>query len=338
MQSSVVQKHIVTGGLGFIGKHLVEELLSDLNNFVYILDNGSRVHDQNTRKRIVNHDRVCLLNCDISSTKDADKGIFMGEHFRDAYVWHLAAINGTKNFYERPKDVLDVSINSIMNMVEASRMYAAKRLIVASSSEVYQQPTVVPTLEEEQYKIPDPKNPRYSYAFGKMVSEMYAHHACNELEYVIFRPHNFYGSGGGFDHVIPAVIEKIYESSNSLKNKKCQIKLQGTGLETRSFCHVKDGVKGILKTGVEGKSGEVYHIGTEEEVSIQDLVSLISDAIKINTACDWSSSVPLGATTRRCPDITKAKKVGWLPLISLKSGIEDTISWYIENLRNKKND
>lgn len=333
MQKSIVQKHIVTGGLGFIGKHLVEQLLKNANNVICILDNDSRVHDIHTKNRLLKNNRVSLIQCDLSSTTDAKKSIFLGEQFRDAYVWHLAAINGTKNFYERPKEVLDVSINSIMNIVHACKTYAAKKLIVASSSEVYQQPIVIPTPEEESFKIPDPKNPRYSYAFGKMVSEIYTHHSCDNLEYVIFRPHNFYGSGGGYDHVIPAIIQKIFVATDNLKQKKCNIQLQGSGIETRAFCHINDGVAGIIQIGIEGVSKEVYHIGTQEEVSISELVEIISNILKVNVTCHWDCASPLGATTRRCPDISKVCNLGYCPSISLKNGLKDTVNWYLKDLR-----
>jgi len=321
MQRTVVQKHVVTGGLGFIGKHLVESLTGD----VVIVDNMSRVHDTVTAEAL-------MSKCFQQDLREPIEPLLAGM-FTDAVVWHLAAVNGTKNFYERPKLVLDVAIKSIMNVVETCNGRIPKRLVIASSSEVYQQPLSIPTLENEPYKIPDPKNPRYSYAFGKMATEIYAHNACQGYDYVIFRPHNFYGPGAGYDHVIPEVVRKIYAASIGLTKKNCDLTLHGTGRETRAFCHVSDGVTAIKLIAEKGLNGEVYHVGTDEEIEIVDLVHAIADVMNINVDVTWNvDAAPVGATSRRCPDIGKLRALGFSPRVSFIDGLKDTVDWCLRDI------
>ena len=125
---------------------------------------------------------------------------------------HLAYINGTKNFYKLPVEILDVAIHGLMNVVEACIKYKVQELYLASSSEVYHHPEKVPTKEQDVIlKIPDIYNPRYTYGGGKILTELvginYGRKFFKKL--IIFRPHNVYGPKMGNDHVIPQFIKRI---------------------------------------------------------------------------------------------------------------------------------
>ena len=113
------------------------------------------------------------------------------------------------------------------------------------------------------------------------------------------------------------------------QHRGCRGNIQGSGNETRAFIYIDDFVDGLIKIMHEGEYNNIYNIGTEEEVSINTVVNLIAKAldIKINLI---PSSLKQGSTNRRCPDITKIKNIGFMPMTSLQDGLAKTISWYIK--------
>ena len=143
------------------------------------------------------------------------------------------------------------------------------RLVLASSSEVYQSPPQVPTDESVPLVVPDPLNPRLSYGAGKIISEMMAiNYGRKHFERVlIFRPHNVYGPDMGFDHVIPQFAVRLKRAIDAhAERSRCRSTIQGSGEETRSFCHVDDLVQGVMVMRERGEHLGIYHIGTTEEV------------------------------------------------------------------------
>ena len=146
-------KYLITGGTGFIGAAIAQRLVKDGHD-VRVLDNNTR---GSTRRLDGVADDVELVVADIrdaAAVSNAIRGV-------DA-VLHLAYINGTRFFYEQPELVLDVSVRGMLNVVDGCRQHGVSELYVASSSEVYQTPSVVPTPEAVPLIIPDPLNPRYS--------------------------------------------------------------------------------------------------------------------------------------------------------------------------------
>ena len=187
---------LVTGGSGFIGSALVKALLRQ-GETVRVFDDNSR----GALRRLAEVEReIEFVNGDIRdpvAVEAAMRGI--------DEVHHLAFVNGTATFYSAPDLVLDVGVKGIVNVIDGCRRHGVARLILASSSEVYQTPSRVPTDESAPLVIPDPLNPRLSYGAGKIISEMMViNHGRKHFERVlIFRPHNVYGPDMGFDHVIP---------------------------------------------------------------------------------------------------------------------------------------
>ena len=110
--------------------------------------------------------------------------------FRIDSVIHLAYVNGTKYFYEKPFEILDIAVNGLVNILNFSKKKKVETFYLASSSEVYQTPLKIPTDENEMLKIPDIKNPRNSYGGGKIISELYGLYFAKKFikKFVIFRP------------------------------------------------------------------------------------------------------------------------------------------------------
>jgi nucleoside-diphosphate-sugar epimerase len=245
-------------------------------------------------------------------------------------VWHLAYINGTRHFYERPADVLEVGIRGMLNVVDAAVDAGVRRLVLASTSETYNEPSVIPTPESEWLKIPDVTNPRFSYGGGKIACELLALHMAGPrgIEPIIFRPHNIYGSDMGFDHVVPELVERIVRLRASSRNT-INLPIQGDGSETRAFCHVRDGAHGAFLAGELGKPGEIYNVGTPDEISIRQLIAVMGEILDVNINIVPGPRRP-GGTSMRCPDISKLLDLGFMPRISLTEGLTEALQWYVE--------
>lgn len=308
----------VTGAGGFIGAHLTRALLAEGHEVVaidnYIRGQASRLADAPGAI-----ERATLDVRDKAALVEALKGV--------ACVFHLAAINGTENFYTQPQLVLDVGVRGALAVTEACIEAGVPDLVVASSAEVYQTPRVVPTNEDIEMVIPDSLNPRYSYGGSKLISELIAfNYGRDKLRKVqVFRPHNVYGPDMGWKHVVPQLIEKIVAAGDG-----GSITLQGDGSETRAFCYVSDVVDGIVRMWRSGESMNVYHIGSMEEVAIRDLARITAEALGVRIDL-VAGPAAAGATPRRCPDIGKMRAIGYAPAISLVQGIERTVAWYREN-------
>ena len=191
---------------------------------------------------------------------------------------------------------------------------ASRRLVLASSSEVYQTPPQVPTDESAPLIVPDPTNPRYSYGGGKIISELMAINYGRKFfdRVLIFRPHNVYGPDMGFEHVIPQFALRLKRAAAQHKTGTVPFEIQGDGRQTRSFCHVDDLVRGVMVMRAKGEHLGIYHIGTTEEVTIGDVARRI--AAHAGREIEFvSRPAPAGGTERRCPDIGKLAKLGYAP-------------------------
>lgn len=317
-------KVLVTGGTGFIGSYLVKRLVDESVDV--------RVFDNNVRgrvNRLGNYiDRLEFINgdvCDFDQVNSACQNVDT--------VFHLAFINGTDNFYNFPEKVLEIGVKGALSTLEAAIKQSVSQYIVTSSSEVYQEPTHVPTKEDERIIIPDLHNPRFSYSGGKIITELLTLHypAKTSLKTVICRPHNFYGPDMGMGHVIPQFVTRMKELSENFKLPEIDFPIQGSGNETRSFCYIDDAVDGLLLLALQGENQNIYHLGTEQEKSIIELANEIANilGIKINIQ---KGNLLQGGTTRRCPSIKKARALGYNPKIDFRRGLEKTVHWYVNQI------
>ena len=315
--------HLVTGGSGFIGAGLVKELVA-AGHDVRVLDDNSRGHPR--RLESVAH-QIQMVAGDVrdpSAVEAATEGCEV--------VWHLAYINGTRHFYERPDDVLEVGVKGTLNTIDSALRHGVKRYVFASTSETYNTPTHVPTSESERLMIPDITNPRFSYGGGKITGELLTLHYGGHrgLETAIVRPHNIYGPDMGFAHVIPEIVERIVRLSDGLSKSELELPIQGDGSETRAFCFIDDAAAGFRIAGLEGSNGGIYHLGQNEETSIRDLILMMGDTLGVQLKLVPGPLRP-GGTLRRCPDINKLRGLGYVPGTSLAEGIRRTVHWYADH-------
>lgn len=319
------KKVLVTGGAGFVGSHLTERLVQE-GAKVRVIDNlanGSLDNLKSCLKKIdfIKKDLFSLSNCR-KATKERD------------IVMHLAAKVGGVGFNVEHQGTM-FTANVLMNtqMMEAARLEGVKSYLCVSSACVYPRYCTIPTPEEEGFKDePEPTN--LGYGWSKRIAEIQARVYIDEfkMNIAVIRPYNTYGPRDHFEldkaHVIPALINKVISGQDPLI-------VWGDGEQTRAFVYVSDTVNGMMLAIEKEAYGEVFNIGTEEEIKIKDLVALI---IKI-----FGSSIEikfemkhLRGQPRRNADITKAKKLlGYSPKVTLEEGLRETINWYKQKVEAK---
>jgi nucleoside-diphosphate-sugar epimerase len=261
-----VSRHLVTGGAGFVGSALVRRLLAE-GHEVVVLDRFSR----GKQHRVPDEART--IKGDIRDPTSVFRAVADCDT-----IWHLAYVQGTQTFYADPKDVIDVALRGIMNVLMACEWRRGVDLFLVSSSEVYQNPPdgMFPTDETVPLSVPDVTNPRYSYGGGKIACELatLAYAQAGLLKRgVIVRPHNIYGPDMGNEHVIPEFAARMRD----LPAGETRFPIQGTGRETRSFCHIDDCVDGLMCLYERGEDRNVYHLGNPaEEYAIRDLAHMVA--------------------------------------------------------------
>ncbi len=305
----------MTGGRGFVGARLVAHLLADGKD-VRVIDDGSRGAAELPPE-------VEMLDADVrdaEAVRTACRGV--------EAVAHLAAVQGTGNFYEIPDVVLDVNLRGSLNVAQACSSEGVRRLVFSSSSEVYGIPSEFPTPESAPLIVPDATNPRWSYAASKIAGELVAIHTARRhgFEFVILRYHNVYGPAMGWDHVVPQFISRLIHDE--------EFTVQGDGSQRRAFCYVDDAVAptAAALTAAEAVNG-IFNIGNPaEEHSINELVSVLEE---VSGRSIRPRFVPFEqpGTDRRLPDVSRAEHVlGLRPSVTLEEGLQRTYDWYAPRL------
>lgn len=321
-------KHIlITGGCGFIGYHLAKRLAADPGNRIVLMDNHSR-HGAPTDPEIAalaGEPNVELESHDLRAPNYSYE--MLSRAFDEIY--HLAAVNGTATFYERPADVLRTNLMTLMTVLDYVRgQHTRPRVLFTSSNEAYAGleslgSLPIPTPEGVPLVIDDPRNPRWSYGGSKLAGELLVHAYAAQygVPAVIVRPHNFYGPRAGNGHVIPQMIERI-------RKREDPFKIYGAD-QTRSFCYIADAVDAlILAMSYAHSVCPTFHIGTQAEIPMRELAHLLFDI------CRWTPDrverlpAPAGSVSRRCPDTALLHSLGWLATTTLPEGLRATVAWY----------
>ncbi|OGO28998.1 MAG: NAD-dependent dehydratase [Chloroflexi bacterium RBG_16_52_11] len=320
----MAKKYLVTGGTGFIGSAIVSRLVRK-GETVVCLDNNSRGA---ARKLGELASDIELVEADI---RDSD-AVIRAARGVDS-VLHLAFVNGTEFFYKQPETVLDVGVRGMINVLDACRTHHVPELVLASSSEVYQTPPSIPTDESVPLMIPDVLNPRYSYAGGKLISELMAiNYGRTGFDRVmIFRPHNVYGPDMGWEHVLPQFVLRMLDSIAPQPSGSLRFGIQGDGTQTRAFVQIEDFVDGIMCMLSHGEHLNIYHIGNPEEISIREVAVQVARFFGREIEIVCGPEAP-GGTPRRCPDISKLGRLGYQPQISFEKGLPSLAQWYVNNI------
>jgi UDP-glucose 4-epimerase len=297
-------KCLITGGAGFIGSNLVDQLIK-LNHQVIVIDNLSTGQKSNLDHLIK---KIEFVNEDISKDK---KNI--EKFFQDVdWVFHLAGLADIVPSITNPDNYFRANVQGTINVLEASRNAKIKKFVYAASASCYGIPTDYPT--NENCKI----DTQYPYALTKNLGEQIVMHWAKiyKMPNVSLRFFNVYGPRSRTTGAYGAVFGVFL--AQKLANKPLTI--VGDGKQTRDFIHVFDLVDAIIKAAEKANGSDIFNLGSGKETSVNEIANIISNN-QVN--------VPKrpGEPDRSMADIKKIKEqLNWLPKVSLKEGIAMLLS------------
>ena len=278
-------KILVTGASGLLGTEICRQLKQDVANEVWAVDNHSR--------------STTIPLCDKFLELDLTNGANFEQLPLDFdYIYHYAAINGTKNFYERPNQVMWTNMCTDFNMFEFAMLCGTtlKKFVYASSSEVVSDDPETPVKENTDITIKNIHNARWSYRLPKICSENFLVNGA--IPYVMCRYFNVYGDNSKAGHFLADQIAKIKSGVFEVIGPE----------ETRSFCHVEDAVRATIHMS-RAVENELINIGNDIEITIMEAAQTIAGAMG-HTNPNWISTPgKIGSTPNRRPDISKLRSV-----------------------------
>lgn len=317
------RRALVTGGAGFIGSHVVEKLVAR-GAKVTVLDNFSNGREANLAAV---RDRVRILRGDGTHLPDAVAAC-KGQQV----VMNLAArVGGIE--YNRTHQGTMLRDNLLLGTVvlEAARLEGVERFLAVSSACVYPRDCAVPTPESEGFRgEPEPTNGGYGWA--KRMAETAARYSAEEfgMQVGIVRPYNAYGPRDHFEpetsHVIPALIRRVFSGENP-------VTVWGSGRQTRAFLYVEDLAEGMLLAIERYPVPDPVNLGTDEEVSIADLIRLILDASGMRAELVFDTTKPDGSPRRQSDNHKAEESLGFKATTRLAEGLAQTIEWYRAHAR-----
>jgi len=315
-------KALVTGGAGFIGSHLAERLLKD-GQKVVVVDNLSTGSLKN-----------------IKSFKEKPEFDFVEGDVRNAalmntlieqcdVVFHLAAAVGVKLIADKPVHTVETNIGGTEVVLNVTNKFG-KKILIASSSEVYGKNEAVPFHEDDDIVLGSTSMPRWSYACSKAIDEFLglAFYQQYGLSVVIGRFFNTIGprQTGRYGMVVPRFVQRALRDE--------PLSIYGTGQQRRCFCYVEDLVDAVIALmNCEEATGKVYNIGSTEEITIEDLADKIiemtgSKSKKEFVSYEKAYGRPIEDMMRRVPGLERIKAtIGWEP----KTGLTEMLQVIIES-------
>ena len=314
---------LITGGAGFIGSHLVDKFINR-GDGVTVLDDLSTGRYEN------------ITHLEKNKFFEFVEGTILNEALVDKLVekcdlvFHLAAAVGVELVVKHPLESLTTNIKGSEIVLEMTHRYH-KKILITSTSEIYGKNTNGPLKETDDRVLGSPLKSRWGYSTAKAVDEMLAFIYWKEKKVpaIIVRLFNTVGprQTGAYGMVIPRFV------TQALRNEPLIV--YGTGKQSRCFLHVNDAVSALIKLSQHSKAvGEVFNLGSQEEISIEDLAKKIIDISKSNSkikriSYDEAYEEGFEDMQRRLPDTTKIHSlIGIKPISSLEQIIKDVIKYY----------
>lgn len=326
------KRWLITGVAGFIGSNLLEELLK-LNQEVVGIDNfstGNRKNLDEVRKKVKNSEwnRFNFLEGDICNFNDCQKAI-KGINF----VLHQAALGSVPRSIKRPLDTNASNVTGFLNIIEASRLENVESFTYAASSSTYGDH---PDLPKKESIIGNPLSP---YAATKLFNEIYAAVYAKTYGFnsIGLRYFNVFGArqdpNGAYAAVIPKWIKGFLEDTD--------IFINGDGTTSRDFCYIDNVVQMNLLAANASKENKdkIYNVAVGDRTSLNDLIFLIKKSLLkqgFNTIREpIYRDFRIGDVRHSQADISRAQKLlGYMPSHKVSEGLDDSIAWYVENLKN----
>lgn len=328
-----MKKVLLLGGAGFIGFSIAKYLTEKGGYNITIADNFFRAGGKIdlALQKLADERDIKIVSGDFTKPSCFHE---LQKDYEQVYM--LASVVGVDYVNEMPHEIIRINTALIYNTLEWLRSSKCGKVVFTSTSECYAGTIEafdyqIPTAEDVPLTIQDITHPRFTYAVTKMLGESGFLQYANKLgfECTIVRYHNVYGPRMGFKHVIPHLAQRFLKGENPFK-------IYGAD-QTRAFNHIDDAVNGTVLAMEKGGNGEIYHIGSEEEITIKELIKYTGELMNFKGDYIDAPTYP-GSVARRCPDISKARRnLGYEPKISWKDGLKDTLTWYVDYLDNNNN-
>ena len=303
-------KYLVTGGAGFVGSHLIQQIITK-DQEVVCLDDFSTGKRENLTEFA---DKILIKEGDIREP------LFVKNSLENVdYVFHLAAQISVNRSTREPVFDASVNIEGIINLLEAIRQSSVKRIIyVSTGGAIYGEPSIIPATEKTT------EEPISPYGISKLAAEKYLKwfHDVYGISYSIIRPANIFGPRQdplGEAGVISIFLGKI--------NNNLPVEIFGDGTDTRDYVYVKD-IADICMKAINSSRISIYNAGTGTQISLLELVEIISEVTNVKISKKFNPPRP-GDVKHISIDSSRAKsELGWISSTDLKEGIMETWKWY----------
>lgn len=299
---------MVTGGGGFLGGHLIEDLKTRSNSVEIFIP---RSEEYDLRK------------------KSAIRRAF-DDSGADTVVHLAATVGGIGANKKNPgRYFYDNAVMGI-ELIEQARQYDVDKMTILGTICAYPKHTPVPFSEEDLFDgYPEETNAPYGIAKKALLTQSRAYRKQWNFNSIYLLPVNLYGPRDDFDletsHVIPAIIRKCIEARERGDDS---ITAWGTGKPTREFLYVKDAAEGILDATERYNSSDPVNLGSGEEISIRELVETISEETGFGGTIKWDTSKPDGQPRRKLDTSRAKERLGWEAETGFREGLRETINWY----------
>ncbi|KAM1233542.1 hypothetical protein ACFX2J_003230 [Malus domestica] len=277
---------------------------------------------------------VLRTHAELDLTRQADVESFFAAEKPQFLILAAAKVGGIHANNTYPADFIAVNLQIQTNVIDAAYRFGVKKLLFLGSSCIYPKFAPQPIPENALLTGPlEPTNEWYAIAKIAGIKMCQAYRVQYSWDAISGMPTNLYGPHDNFhpenSHVLPALMRRFHEAK--VKGAE-EVVVWGTGSPLREFLHVDDLADGVVFM-MDSYSGlEHVNVGSGKEVTIKELAELVKEVVGFEGRLVWDSTKPDG-TPRKLMDSSKLAGLGWTPKISLKDGLVDTYSWYLENVK-----
>ena len=298
---------LVTGGAGFLGRQVVNQLCQAGADLQKITVPRSR-------------------DCDLKTMENCQRAVNQQD-----IVIHLAAhVGGIGLNREKPAELFYDNLMMGVQLIHAAYQAGVQKFVCLGTICAYPKFTPVPFKEDDLWNgYPEETNAPYGIAKKALLVQLQAYRQQYDFDGIYLLPVNLYGPEDNFDprssHVIPALIRKVYEAQ---QRGDRQLPVWGDGSPTREFLYSDDAARGIVMATQSYSDPDPVNLGTGKEISIRDLITLICDLMEFKGEIVWQTDQPNGQP-RRCLDTDRAKAAfGFVSQVGFEEGLKSTINWY----------